>query len=194
MDHDKDVMVDIETMSSWPTAAVIQIGACTFDESSLFLVSVVSTFYDNVPLERYHIDPKTVKWWSEQSEEAKASLNMNLVDTPHEALSLFDEWLRSVGFTATREGRPGIWANPPNFDLTILRNAYRVENRRTPWHYRQERCCRTLWREFGDLVPVDPSDDDLIKHRADHDAVRQARSANKILGYIDAATRGKVGD
>lgn len=176
-----NVMVDIETYSTENEAAIVQIGACTFDESETFLMSVDHTCYDFSP---YNVSRETVKWWGEQSQEAQDSLEINKVDTIGEALDAFADWLVSVGLTPRYDGQPGIWANPPQFDLTILRHAFHVEGIKVPWHYRQERCARTVYREFKDWMPVEAKDEDLIAHRADHDAIRQARSISRTLNAI----------
>lgn len=171
-------MVDIETASTRNNAAILQIGACTFDELDVFLVSV--------PLESYElhtefdISERTVAWWNSQEKAAKDALKLNLRDDINTALSDFMRWLNNCGFTPDRSGLPSIWANPPQFDLTILRSAYHAADMKPPWHYRQERCCRTLWREFPELK-VKVNDEGLIKHRADHDAIRQARGMRAML-------------
>ena len=181
--HDKDVMVDIETLASQSNAAIIQIGACTFDEKETFLVNVPEEWYDadQAGEMNYHVSPSTVKWWEEQGEEARASLRMDPMMSLPVALRSFTGWLSSIGFRSSYSGAPGIWANPPQFDLTILRHAYMTElGGRVPWHYRQERCIRTIWREFKRYSSA-TSNAGLVAHRADHDAIRQARGAVAIL-------------
>lgn len=180
---DRNIMVDIETYSTKPNAALIQIGACTFDEKDTFLVSIDPDYYGPYTYDSdpdFHIDPKTVAWWGTQSQEAQDSLSLHLVDTPKEALALFTAWIRSTGFRPNYSGRPTIWANPPQFDLVILRNAMDHCSMDYPWHYRQERCARTIGREFNTFAVGDESRDGLIAHRADHDAIAQARWVKSI--------------
>lgn len=179
---DDDVMVDIETLSSFNNAAIIQIGACVLDDGSWpFLASVSRKLYHGDP--RFGVDLSTVKWWDSQPDAAKDSLRLNRCKSVHRMLNVFANWLGDVGFRYSHDGQPGIWANPPQFDLTILRHAYQAHGLSVPWHYRQERCARTLWRSFGHLVEEEMAPDvsDLIKHRADHDAIRQARGVRAIL-------------
>jgi hypothetical protein len=45
----RDIMLDIETLATRNDAAIIQIGACTFDEKSTFIVSVDQDFYLDGP-------------------------------------------------------------------------------------------------------------------------------------------------
>ena len=186
----RDVMVDIETLATRNDAAIIQIGACTFDEKSKFLVSIAQDFYSEEAPGRdsYHVDDPTVAWWAEQGEEAKESLSINVVDNPATALYEFEKWLKSTGFQKSYKfsGR-SIWANG-QFDIPILRHAYSVEqghNDRAPWHFRQEKDSRTLYALFRHLVDFrELNSSDLVKHRADHDCIRQARGVKAMLDAL----------
>lgn len=186
----RDVMIDIETLATRNDAAVIQIGAATFDEKSTFLVSVDPRFYaeGNAGADDYCVDEKTVKWWDEQSEEAKEALKINVVSCIGEALEELRKWLKSTGFVSSyRRGSRAVWANGVQFDMSILRYAYSIEeghNNRCPWHYRQERDLRTLYGVFNKLEIPKVNTDDLVKHRADHDCVRQIRWTKAILDTI----------
>lgn len=180
----RDVMIDIETIATRNDAAIIQIGACTFDEKHQFIVSVPAAYYDGE--HPYHVDPRTQKWWSEQGEEAQEALKLNLVPNPGTALQELDKWLKSTGFQKSYKftGR-SVWANGVQFDCSILRYAYSMErgdNNATPWHYRQEKDSRTLYALFRKQAKVkDVDTTGLVKHRADHDCVRQARGVKLIL-------------
>jgi exodeoxyribonuclease VIII len=184
----RDIMIDIETLATRSDAAIIQIGACTFDEKNKLLVSVNPDFYANVENE-YHVDQRTVDWWKEQGEAAVESLKMNVVDNPGCALVELDKWLKSTGFQKSYKfnGR-SVWANGVQFDLSILRHAYSVEqghNDKAPWHYRQEKDTRTLYALFRHRVNIRKVDDkDLVRHRADHDCIRQVRGVKMILDKI----------
>jgi hypothetical protein len=192
----RDIMIDIETLATRNDAAIIQIGACTFDEKNTFLVSVDQEFYYQdtqdcqFPEESaYHVDSRTVAWWATQGQEAKDSLAMNVVANPGAALYEFDKWIKSTGFQKSYKftGR-SVWANGVQFDCSILRYAYSIEqghNDAAPWHYRQEKDSRTLYalfRGIGNVKNVDQTG--LIKHRADHDCLRQARGVKVMLDAI----------
>ncbi len=183
-----DVMVDLETLGISPTSAIIQIGACTLDERHTFLASVDREYYEEMHRDRdfrYTYDDATVEWWDQQEDAAKESLNLALYPSPGGALVAFTSWYMGV---TRQEEDPKIWANSPAFDLVILQHAYRVEkfyfpDLAPPWSFWQERCYRTFNSEFGHMIPRDwPSD--LIKHRADHDALYQARRLKQIMDRI----------
>lgn len=194
----KHMMIDIETISTAGNAAIVSIGACTFElgdnvvaaGEETFLVGIDPEWYDCHP--EFHVDPRTVGWWAKQSKEARASLKINQVQTLPLALDLMQTWFEKVEFN--KDNRPfapdaqRVWANPCQFDLVILRNGARHAYGTTddvPWHYRQETCCRThswLFAEERKLAFQNKKVlfADLQKHRADHDAVRQARVVQMI--------------
>lgn len=173
------VMVDIETQATRHDARIISIGACAVSnlyteptDWPTFLVSIPEDKSD-----KYYVDPDTLKWWSKQGEAAQEALQVNPASDTGDALMEFNMWLESVGFAVDKSynGMTNtIWANPPQFDLTILDHAYRAEVIPKPWHYRQERCSRTVWagRDRRTVVPLTPPRN-LVKHRADDDAIKQ---------------------
>jgi hypothetical protein len=174
----KHVMVDIETLATSNDAHIIQIGACWGFEDQIrmednFLVSIEER---NPAL--YEIDDRTIEWWKKQSDEAIDSLRYNLVRTVADALDSFDAWLHELGFNKHWL----IWANSPQFDLVIMRNAYDTELKcgKAPWHYRQERDVRTVWQEIDRKREI-ALPKGLLKHRADHDAVLQMVALLKRL-------------
>ena len=70
-----------------------------------------------------------------------------------------------------------VWANGPSFDLVILRDAFKGIHMKPIWHFRQERCMRTIMdeaREIGATKADLPELPKGTKHDALDDAVRQA--------------------
>lgn len=189
-----EYMIDIETLATRNDAAIISIGACKFDlgtgmVSDPFLVSIEATSYEYNGLEpEFYVDPETQAWWGKQGQEAKDALTINLVPSIYIALDRMNEWFEDSGFKKQyKHGGDRVWANPPQFDLSILRHAaskvYGRDND-VPWHYRQECDMRTLCHLncTVDTYDLPKSCDGLVKHRADHDAIRQAYVVDKILG------------
>lgn len=71
-----DVMLDLETMGQGPDAAIVAIGAVSFD---LEAGKLGSEFYTVVDLTSSveaggKMDPSTVLWWLQQSEQARSEL------------------------------------------------------------------------------------------------------------------------
>lgn len=131
-------------------------------------------------------DPETVKWWSEQSSEAQAAF-ANPVDLK-DALELFDQWLSQFAkfddFASKADlSHVRIWANGPQFDVSILEAAYHAVQLPTPWHYRAPRDFRTITEAAG-MTPSDFCNYGEA-HNALDDAIAQAMTvceAYKRLG------------
>lgn len=185
-----EFMIDIETLATRNDAAILSIGACKFDlatgmVSDPFLVSIDPESYEGQT--NFHLCPKTQAWWKSQGKAAQDALKINQVATIYIALDRMTEWFETSDFVKSYKfGGDRIWANPPQFDLSIIRHAaskaYGNDND-VPWHYRQEMCMRTLCHLNHDIdthaLPEQCST--LVKHRADHDAIRQAYVVDKIL-------------
>lgn len=191
----KDVMIDIETLATRNDAAIIQIGAVAFDPKTgevgpSFLVSVDENFYEAVT--PFHVCDKTAAWWVGQK-EAKKSLQINKVGTVYIALDRLHEFFESLGddfvIAKKRKKSSRVWANPPQFDLSILRYAASKaygHDTDVPWKYWQETDMRTLVHLRGPVRDEDLEDlrkqaKGLISHRADHDAIRQALIVSHLI-------------
>lgn len=172
------VMIDIETMSRRPDAALVAIGAAKFRPEGFDMVDV---FYQNVDLADcqnlgLHIEAETVMWWMAQKDEARAALTKKPPIALYGALTLLYEWLD--------KDVEAVWANGADFDNVILANAYRACGLPCPWRYSASRCFRTVRAEFG--LTVEAPQDEGVAHNALDDAVWQAKylqlmaQANKL--------------
>jgi len=172
------VMVDIETFGGSPKGSICQIGAVAFDpaEQSQAFEHVFSLNTSTEGLDGLgHYDENTVRWWLTQPDIARhALLSPPPVPLAH-GLMGFHEFYKDV---KAKE----IWAHGANFDLVILNYWFNELCIERPWHWRDERCTRTLFRdvdhkaEFADLY----DNPNLPKHIAVADAVRQAQMVQRI--------------
>jgi hypothetical protein len=183
------ISIDIETMSTAPTAAIASIGACRFAIGGDGIGDWVGdTFHMHVSLANCQrhglaIDASTVLWWIKQGDDAKAALLGGQQDaaplvTALEALANFID--------ATDDGgpeKPTIWANGASFDLPILANAYRTVGMPLPWKFWEERDLRTLKA----LRPECRIPHAGIAHHALDDAVHQARLIQAIHKHLTEA-------
>jgi len=170
------VMLDLETLGTGPDAVVTAIGVCRFDEMKTLYTGCRTLDYTKDPGD---IDPGTLRWWLKQDRQVA-----NDMLTGTEDPAIVAVWLD--GMLDVKE----VWANAPTFDCTILRNWYhRVVGREAPWHWRNERCMRTMYgyaRHWGiALPPVDGA-----AHDAGADAYRQAIHLLHIEGVLNANPRG----
>ena len=143
-----NVMIDIETMGSGSSAAIVSIGAVYFDEKGLG-----EEFYINVDLATAmekggEIDGDTVMWWLGQAQEARQSLKGNLHDI---GVALFKLSL----FLGAEDGEINeqlkVWGNGAGFDNVILAGAYSRCQIQLPWKFWNDRCYRTMKSLFRDV-------------------------------------------
>ncbi len=177
------IMLDLETWGKRPGCDIRSIGAVVFDPvaghvtDDTFYIATDNPvdpayFYSHAAWEHrrhpLHRDPETVKWWSEQSDEAKAAFE-NPVDLKL-ALAKFYEWMGDS---------PDIklWANDPHFDVSILEAAYHAVGLPVPWHYRAPRSMKTATDLAG--LTRDEYVTATVPHHALHDAIAQAMTVCK---------------
>ncbi len=174
------VMLDLETLGTGDGAAIVQIGAVRFDPwAGDGLVSApAAAFCESIRLDSVGlgtIDGPTVAWWLGQEREAQDSVLLNENRTTMvAALDRFDHWIReeSVEF---------VWADSPNFDLRLLRQAFGRQGMPWPFTHRQERCHRTLKWQGRELLGLKEPERTGTKHHALVDAYHQAQVAVRIL-------------
>jgi hypothetical protein len=167
-------MIDIETLGIEPGAALLSIGACTFDREG-----VGETFYCSVDLEscqdrRLSIDTETLQWWLQQDESAREVLTGG-VPLPT-ALSELRDFLETQGYDE-------LWANSPKFDMAHLEAAYDALDWTTPWAFYELRDARTLQALPGAVELTQ----DGTEHDALDDAIHQAREVGATLRALEGA-------
>lgn len=169
----KHLMIDIETMSRRPEAAILSIGAILFDPHHFQEPEELCknpTFNQTISIESNeregrHIDGGTVAWWLRQSKEAQDALFVDPTNL-QQGLQRFVVWANNLD-------PKFVWANSPSFDLVILKNACEQLNVRWPWQYWAERDVRTakdLAFPNGDCPQITHG----IAHGALDDAIKQA--------------------
>jgi hypothetical protein len=167
-------MVDLETLGREAGAAILSIGAVTFDREG-----VHDTFYRNIDLETceqagLEVEMATLAWWLEQDEEAQKVL---------EGGDDLEAALRDFSTFYDANNAEEIWANSPSFDCEILGHAYDALGIEQPWGFRDERDYRTL-RELPGAVWVDRQG---THHNALDDAKHQAKKVVLTLNNYDDA-------
>ena len=153
-----DVLVDVETLSLRSTAAIIQIAAKTFTLDG----SKTKEFTDDKKTESHFVknvnattcamygmsfDQGTIEWWSKQ--EAKENFKTEWGEPISYVLSEFNEWLEQWQ-KDSKADELMIWTQGTDFDIAVLRNAYRVvfgDEKSIPWHFRNVRDARTYFLE-----------------------------------------------
>ncbi|WP_455363548.1 3'-5' exonuclease [[Eubacterium] cellulosolvens] len=165
------VMTDIETLSSQPDGAIISIGLCLFDDKHVIDSQEILI---DVKLTPGHRDPKTIDWWNQQEPEVfRHAMSGNCA--PWLACDLFTD-------ICAHWNAAQLWANPPTFDIMMLRRLFETYDRKFPFHYTAERDFRTL-RKMADSLGINYQEpyQERVAHDAREDAVCQARALQIIL-------------
>lgn len=172
-------MLDLETLSTAPDAAIISIGATCFGAEIPPAIGGGYDFYlavDATSAQRAggRVDADTVMWWMKQSDAALGAFSA--AASIEWALQQFTVWLSPWP-------KARIWGNGSDFDNVVLRSAYQRLGLRPPWEHRDNRCYRTLKNLRPDIAiaPVG------THHNALDDAVAQARHAEAILAAMKGA-------
>lgn len=182
------VMIDIETLGTGKNAVIISLGGVFFEPETAKLGSSFYYTITRASCELYGLeaDESTVRWWNEQSAEARAVLTCPDAIDLDEALRMFAGWL----WESTEEGEDiHLWGNGPSFDNAILANAYQRCGITLPWKFRHERCVRTIVALGRDLLGIDPKKTIERKgthHHALADAEHQALYVSAIYQALKA--------
>lgn len=177
----KHIMLDLETMGTRPDAAIIAIGAASFDGTG----ECEHGFYTTVSLASSMeyggtVDADTICWWMRQNDQARRQfeeVGMRLPD----ALTEFADWLLKVaeGDETTRANFE-IWGNGADFDNVILTSAYRNVGLQLPWGTYKNRCYRTV-KSANRHIAMERTG---LHHNALDDATSQARHLGRIWAAV----------
>ena len=169
------IMIDLETMGNGPTAAIVSIGAVSFNSTG----ATDDGLYIPVNLQScvdagLSIDVDTVQWWMQQSAEARSALDDSRSIPLKDALTKLDF------YTTSWPSEIEIWGNGADYDNVILASAYRACKMETPWKFWQNRCYRTL----KNLAPQIKMERHGTHHNALDDAISQAEHAASIIKHL----------
>lgn len=180
-----DIMIDLETLSTRPDAAIIQIGAVLFEPVSGGKILNDKGFnsYTLIQDGAGSIDNSTLAWWLQEKSAAKmgAELEHKAVSLG-EALKAFVEWPMNTKGIYWND-ITGIWAKPADFDFPILRMAFNRFGLDAPWNRHATRCAKTLFHAVGKTPDIDWTG--FIYHDALDDAIGQAMQVQKAMGLLN---------
>ena len=134
------------------------------------------------------MDNGTVAWWLQQPRAAELgkALQDPKTPVPVEALGMLNnlpELSKIPGFTSWDQVT-GVWAKGPATDLAILSSAYAVFGAGVPWHFRAERCCRTVIALAGGEAEVRPDLSNMRPHHAADDCLWQCVEVQKAMTVL----------
>lgn len=178
--------LDLETLDTKPTAAVLSIGLAKFDPAASQIVKVIDlivNWKEQVDEFGRTTSDSTLAWWAEQSEEARKVLELseNSEESVHEMLLMLGEMLGP---------KPVIWGNGSSFDNVILRSLFDSYGVRAPWSFKDDMDMRTICRLepfIREMIPKATQKmigAEVVRegthHNAADDAVYQARVIMRI--------------
>jgi len=138
------IMLDLETLGVTPGCGILAIGATSLDFKH--------RFYDKISPQsnksyRLFTDPSTLEWWNKQSDEARNESFSGYLDLAA-VLQTFNIWLSELPL----EGRKlEVWGNGADFDLPILRVAYKETKIKDEIPPFAARCYRTIKEMFPEI-------------------------------------------
>lgn len=185
------ISIDIECASVLPDAAMTQIGVAVMDSAGNIEERLGRNFkiditdYDEYP-DDFSVQIHTMLWWATQDPVARnaafGAYNPNKMEdvnvdrqSLYKTMEGFCEHIKSI------PGKVKIWAKPPSFDLIIIQHALKVMGFRCPWHFRDERCLRTLLSQTPKDASIHGMPFTGNKHDAYDDAVHQLRQVRACL-------------
>jgi hypothetical protein len=182
------IMIDLETLSTRPDAAILSIGAVFFDIET---GKLGDEFHCGIKMEDSniygHIDPKTVGFWLLQSQEAREVINRmtggDNAFTLAEALQRFNQFFN----LSTNPPRVKVWGNGAGFDPILMESGYRRCGLEAPWKFWMTRDVRTIVDLGCDLIGFDPKKDtpfEGVQHSALDDAIHQAKYVSAIYQQL----------
>lgn len=164
-DDDIHCMLDLETLGHHSDAAIIQIGACLFDKTSVTHELKITIDWEDA-LKYGEITASTLKWWIHQSDEARRSVT-------NEGVSCQQAYDRLITFCAFYKPQRQInhfWSHA-SFDFPIFNNFCKNLGVFNPIDFRK---CRDL-RTMDALFPIDWPERTGVHHDALSDALYQTK-------------------
>lgn len=148
-----DIMVDIETLSTYKNAVVLEISAVEFNRKTGEIGEVFDKklYVDEQLTTGRRIDEKTLYWWFKQSNDAKDKVINNAVKT-----YIFDGLLEFSRFVSRCDNllyddnndrrTVKVWGNGSIFDIAIVESLYEqyYDRERIPWKYWAVNDVRTI--------------------------------------------------
>ncbi|AUR82284.1 ribonuclease H-like domain protein [Vibrio phage 1.022.O._10N.286.45.A10] len=179
----KWAVVDEESMSTEPNAAILAIGATMIDD-----LEAVDRFYVNVDLQSclavgLHESESTRNWWKKQSATAFEATQTNCVPI-QTALQMWSDWVGKHGGKSVR-----LMGNGPCADNMWLNSAYKACGMVNPVPFWNDICHRTLNWIGGQWLGVTKEDVSFkgVKHHAGDDAEHEAQHAIMVLDALQDA-------
>lgn len=176
----KRVMFDLETLSTFPNAAMIAVAVVIRSDDNPKHRQARSWFVDRNRVIGYE-DPSTIEWWNAQDPRVRQIVFGGNQD-PREVLQELNGFLMSNGILPEKTDDIRCYASPAMFDFPILRHQYQQLGIIPAWSWRTERCLSTLRKEIRDNFGIEVRDvEPELKHHPVHDCLAQFEELDACL-------------
>lgn len=177
------VAIDLETLDTRPSAAVVSVGLAAFTVTGGLIGSYYGVFETKPQTTDGRTRSKdTMAWWEEQPEDVRSVLTDPAAVPPVTGLRHVDSFFSR--FQNNTYCIEGVWGFGSDFDNATLIDMFATYSIELPWHYKANRCGRTLVGLVN--VPKPPSKG--THHNALDDAVWQAEWFRAALHRLEAKT------
>lgn len=162
----KELMFDLETLDTTPSAIVLSVGAVIWETSAdatgALYWTPVDRFYRILDIQpqadkKRTVSESTILWWQRQDPTAQAEAFNPVRQPVTKTLRDFCNFVNHRAYDIN-----AFWANPATFDFPIWEDLALTFSDYVPWSYRQKYDVRTVVREAGysakDHVPTIPID------------------------------------
>lgn len=173
----QDLMIDLETLGTDPSAPIVAIGAVFFDPKTGKLGAEFSATIDfESACEKRTPSASTIKWWLKQEDDARAKV-VRGKSSMEAALS---EFKRFIGSHANlRQVKP--WGNGATFDISMLEDCFKCYDMQIPWEFWNVRDVRTVV-DLGGMI--DLSKDMVTFEGTPHVALDDAKHQARYVSFI----------
>lgn len=176
----KHFSLDLETLSSAPTAAILSIGLYEINGKE-DTPNQDRLFYANIDLDsclKYGltVSDSSFRWWLKQSNEARQALSVQPIMSLDGAISSLFLWYNKHSHPLANR----LWAHA-TFDFPVLHNAFqRAGYDSPPWHYKECLDLRTM--QFLTRPNIrDLKHGNMAEHNASWDAFAQGQMVADTL-------------
>ena len=170
-----DVMIDLETLDTKPSAVILTAGLIKFNPKEITDRSQLTELYIKIQIDDQDkldrsISEATIKWWQTQAADVQEEA---FSDTDRIGL---DDAIKQINKFVWNSDR--VWSQG-SFDINILENLYAQLQAPPPWQFWQVRDSRTLF----DFVDGQRNTTTNL-HNALEDAAQQALAVQRALDKI----------
>jgi hypothetical protein len=180
-----DVMLDFETLGTGHNSVICSAGLVRFNIETGEILAADHYFADpnSAVAAGRVIDPDTVVWWMQQSDDARKALIGGMSGGCH-----WEEFLLKIrSFIASswwEESPLRLWSNGATFDITLLENAMEQAHLPATWKYTSARDMRTL------VDIAKPFEHSVVLEGTKHDALADALFQAKVVSQLWQHVKG----